>query len=288
MEFLLYLCREIVFAMRKNKKNIVHVIWLLALFIVAAVVVSAMQRSAETKEQQIVEKTGVAYELPRLVTNRSEQIIEHLGYTVSYNADWLLPNWVAYELTNAEVSGDQERTNHFKPDPLVNGDPVVTSDYSNSGYDRGHMAPAGDMKWSEQAMRESFYMTNMCPQVHSLNAGDWKDLEELVRGLAQRYGNIYIACGPIVSEPYKTIGQIRKIAVPQSFYKVLLRQKQDEWTAIGFVMPNQAGNKHLMTYMLTVDEVEQMTGIDFFYNLPDEVEKQVESTFVVGDWTVSR
>jgi hypothetical protein len=117
------------------------------------------------------------FELARISDNRSQQIIEHLAYTVSYNPDWLIPNWVAYELTGDEVSGEQERSDHFAPDPLVEGDPVVTKDYSNSGYDRGHMAPAGDMKWSEQAMRESFYMTNICPQNHNNNAGDWKDLQ---------------------------------------------------------------------------------------------------------------
>ena len=170
----------------------------------------------------------------------------------------------------------------------MNGDPVVTGDYANSGYDRGHMAPAADMKWSEQAMRESFYMTNMCPQLHSLNAGDWKDLEELARDWAQLYGNIYIACGPIVEADYPTIGKNHLIAVPSAFYKVFLRQTRQGWTSIGFIMPNQAGNRPLMTYMLSVDEVEAQTGIDFFYNLPDSLEAQIESTYSVSDWTLSR
>ena len=117
-------------------------------------------------------------------------------------------------------------------------------------------------------MRESFYMTNMCPQLHSLNAGDWKDLEELARDWAQLYGNIYIACGPIVEPDYPTIGKNHLIAVPSAFYKVFLRQTRQGWTSIGFIMPNQAGNRPLMTYMLSVDEVEAQTGIDFFYNLP--------------------
>ena len=99
---------------------------------------------------------------------------------------------MAYVLTKEEIQGDEERSNHFRPDPMVKGDPVVTKDYSNSGYDRGHMAPAADMKWSEQAMRESFYMTNICPQHHSNNAGDWKDLEELVRDLAVPFAIAFI------------------------------------------------------------------------------------------------
>lgn len=226
-------------------------------------------------------------EIPRLTFDCSQQVIEHAGYTVNYNLSRHIPNWVAYELTDHEVSGAEERTNKFLPDPMVEGDPVVTKDYSNSGYDRGHMAPAGDMKWSEQAMRESFYMTNMCPQNHSNNAGDWKDLEELARDLAHCYKSLYICCGPIVTDESNTIGTVRKIVVPQAFYKVFLRQKPDgSWTSIGFVMPNAAGNRPLLTYMLSVDEVEQLTGIDFFYNLPDSVEDIIEADYNVSDWTV--
>ena len=226
-------------------------------------------------------------EIPVLLTERNQQIIQHLGFTVSYNHDWLIPNWVAYELTAREVAGDLGRYDKFLPDPLVNGDPVVTKDYSNSGYDRGHMCPAADMKWSEQAMKESFYMTNICPQNHNNNAGDWKDLEELGRDLATKYGNIYICCGPIVENTNTKIGTVRRIVVPQAFYKVLLRQKADgQWTAIGFVMPNQAGNRPLMTYMHSIDDVEQLTGIDFFPSLPDSIENAIESDFTISDWTL--
>ena len=228
-------------------------------------------------------------EIPVLQTARPQQVIEHLGYTVSYHPTWRIPNWVAYELTAEEVNGDLGRSDKFLPDPMVEGDPVVTKDYSHSGYDRGHMAPAADMKWSEQAMKESFYMTNICPQNHNNNAGDWKDLEMLVRDLASTYDHIYICCGPIVTDTTMTIGVERPIVVPQAFYKVLLRRKAEgDWSAIGFVMPNAAGNQPLMTYMLPVDRVEQMTGIDFFPALPDSIESIVEADFTISDWTVSR
>ena len=230
-----------------------------------------------------------AYEIPLCTAGQQEQRIAHIGYQVSYNSDWHLPNWVAYQLTAEEVAGEEARSNKFLPDPLVDGDPVLTSDYTHSGFDRGHMAPAADMKWSPQAMRESFYMTNICPQNHSNNAGDWKDLEELVRDLAATYGNIYLACGPVVSDTSNTIGTIRRIVVPESFYKVLLRQKADgSWTSIGFVMPNAAGNRPLMTYMLPVDSVENMVGVDLFPLLPDSIENAVESDYTISDWVVSR
>ena len=274
-----------------RKRNKIYTILLMAGIVIFATLFIGfrMLDRGETTDKSAPITDDLPYELPRLNNHQPEQVIEHLGYTVSYNPQWLVPNWVAYELTNSETYGEQERSNHFKPDPLVKGDPVVTSDYSKSGYDRGHMAPAADMKWSEQAMRESFYMTNICPQIHSLNAGDWKDLEELARDWAQQYGSIYIACGPIMEADYQTIGKTHSIAVPSAFYKVFLRKIcNGGWTSIGFVMPNKAGNRPLMTYMFTVDEVEEQTGLDFFYNLPDSIEPQVENTYSVSDWTLSR
>lgn len=209
-----------------------------------------------------------AAELPRWANEqvaKPEQIIHHIGYTVSWNPVFLVPNWVAYELTADELIGSEERTNHFKPDPLVEGDPVVTRDYSNSGYDRGHMAPAADMRWSAQAMRESFYMTNICPQNHNLNAGDWKALEERVRDMAEQYEHVYVCCGPIISDPYQTIGQERKIAVPEAFFKVILTEQDGEYQTEAYLMNNEAGHKKLSTYKRPLQEVENITGLQFFY-----------------------
>lgn len=228
----------------------------------------------------------IKLEHPQLNSTQPQQIIEHLAYTVSYNPVWNIPNWVAYSLTMEKTSGPHERKKSFYPDPNLRGQPIVHEDYTHSGYDRGHMAPAADMKWSEQAMRESFYTTNICPQNQNLNRGDWNDLEELARDWANTYGEIYIACGPLVSDNYQTIGKNSKIAIPNAFYKVFLRKTNSSWSSIGFVMPNQAGNCPLMTYMLSVDEVEQMSGIDFFYNLPDSIENEIEKDFNLRDWTV--
>lgn len=275
--------------MKKKRSHILDGILAIVLVIAGILYFVAPLVSAKRPAQEQTQLTsGTAYELPRLVSDQPEQLIQHLGYTVSYNHDWLVPNWVAYELTDFEAAGDLPRSNNFAPDPLVHGDPVVTYDYKNSGYDRGHMAPAGDMKWSEQAMRESFYMTNICPQNHNNNAGDWKSLEELARDWAHQYDNIYITCGPIVEPNHATIGLNHVIAVPAAFYKVFLRQTPSGWSTIGFVMPNQAGSRPLMTYMMTVDEIENLTGVDFFYNLPDDIEEQVESDINLSDWSLKR
>ena len=136
-------------------------------------------------------------------------------------------------------------------------------------------------------MRESFYMTNMCPQNHNLNAGDWKELEELVRKLAEQYGCIYVCCGPVVNPKPKTIGTERKIVVPAAFFKTLLRQKDDgKWTGIGFLFSNKAGNRPLAEYATTIDELQTTTDIDFFPLLDDKTEAQVESIYYLQDWNL--
>ncbi len=131
-------------------------------------------------------------EIPVYTEKRNGMRATHIGYTVDFNPDWHIPNWVAYELTSEELVGDQPRATDFTPDPAFGNDSPTTHDYTESGFDRGHMAPAGDMKWSEQAMNESFYTSNICPQNHNLNKGDWNDLEQKVRYWARKHGRIYV------------------------------------------------------------------------------------------------
>ena len=214
-------------------------------------------------------------EIPQSKKKLKEQVVEHKGYTVSYNTTWLIPNWVAYELTDEEVVGQVSRADKFVPDPDIKGRCSTTDDYKGSGYDRGHMAPAGDMKWDAKAMEESFYTTNICPQNHNLNAGDWKELEEQVRDWAIKNEKVYVVCGPIVKKNYATVGE-NNVAVPDSFYKVVLMYRDGSWRSLGFVFANKSGNKPLDTYAKSVDEVEKLTGLDFFSILPDDIENEIE------------
>lgn len=257
-------------------------------YIVAIIIaVSVTNTSQAQGDGQTTEVTAsLKYELPKITnTGVPEKLVEHIGYTLSFNTKHNIPNWVAYDLTSQEVAGVTPRAKHFEPDPQIIGCPT-TDDYKNSGYDRGHMAPAGDMKWSEQAMTESFYLSNICPQNHNLNGGDWKALEEHLRTMATQYEKVYIACGPIISAKPKTIGMYHQVAVPDAFFKVVLRKKGDSWSAIGFMMPNQAGHKSLNKYAMSVDDIEIITDMDFFYNLPDEIEENVESSYSLKDWNL--
>ncbi|MEG1562592.1 MAG: DNA/RNA non-specific endonuclease [Bacteroides sp.] len=223
-------------------------------------------------------------EIPAALTKGQELILHRKGYTASYNRANKIPNWVAWELTAEKVKGNAARTNDFLPDPdLPKSEAATTQDYKGAKIDRGHMCPAADNKWDKQAMIESFYLTNICPQHHNLNRGDWKELEEACRDWALHEGKIYIVCGPILfDKKHRTIGE-HKVVVPEAFFKVIFCPTPYP-RAIGFIYKNNAGNNRLDAYANSVDEVERITGIDFYPGLPDEVEKKVESNYVLGDW----
>lgn len=225
-----------------------------------------------------------AYCLPRLAEGGTLTVVRHAGYTVAFDAARQTPEWVAYVLTAEESEGTVPRKDRFVPDPDIASCRVTTDDYKGSGYDRGHMAPAADMKWSRQAMEESFYLSNICPQNRNLNKGDWNELEEKARGWARLYGALCIACGPVGADgPIDWIGNA-PVAVPARFFKVFLRKGADGFQAIGFLFPNQAGNRPLDSYAVSVDSVERVTGLDFFSALPDAEEEAAEAVCSPSAW----
>ncbi len=211
------------------------------------------------------------------------QIVSHVGYTLSYNEEHEQANWVAYELTANELRGELRRTNDFRPDTLVNTGSAALIDYMGSGFDRGHLAPAADMKWSQQAMSESFYMSNMSPQVPGFNRGIWKSLESRVRDWAVENGTVFVVTGGILSSGLPTIGP-DSVSVPEYFYKVILDYREPELKGIGFILPNQGSKSSLKTYAVSIDSVEQRTSIDFFPLLPDTTENRLESSIDLKLW----
>ena len=226
---------------------------------------------------------GKDLETPIPLVPRQEQIIRHSGYTVSYNKDLKIPNWVSYELTREETKGKEKRGNRFIADPLVTGPIATNADYTRSGYDKGHMAPAADMKWSPEAMKESFYFSNMCPQHPQLNRRGWKNLEEKIRDWAVADSAIIIICGPIIDKPSKTIGK-NKVAVPERFFKVILSPFVKPARGIGFLFNNRQAVEPLSTYAVSIDSIEKLTHMDFFSPLPDEIENAVEANADYYQW----
>lgn len=216
-------------------------------------------------------------EIPVTLEKRDEIILKRIGYTLSYNSTYKTPNWVGWELTREETRGKEDRKDRFVPDPDLPEPRVEHADYTRSGYDRGHMAPAADMKWSEEAMAQSFYMSNICPQNQKLNRDDWGDLEEACRGWARKYGRVYIVCGPIYDKKHpKCIGK-HQVAVPDRFFKVVLIENRKNPIAMGFLFNNAAHHQALEKYQVPVDSVETVTGLDFFAKLPDSIENRIEA-----------
>ena len=192
----------------------------------------------------------------------------------------MIPNWVAYELKASELEGGAQRKRIFSPDPdlIHSGYTLATHyDYSNTGWSRGHMLPAGDVKYSQQAMDDSFYTTNICPMETSFNNGDWKRLEEKIRKWAIQYGTVYIITGPIVGNNLHGKVGTSNIVVPDAFYKAVLIPHNESYLSIGFLMFNEPSVKHkLRDYALTIEKLEIMTGRRLFNNLPKNTARQIK------------
>ncbi len=208
------------------------------------------------------------------------QLVQHKYYSLSYNEKHEIPEWVAYELTRKSLQAKNvKRAKRFNSDPKVNTRSAKHSDYTHSGYTRGHLAPAGDMAFNETAMQECFYMSNMAPQIRPFNNGIWKELEETVRDWAYDKGSLYVVSGPIMDGISKQIGH-NKIGVPKSFYKILV----DGNDGIAFNIPHDRLEDRLESYAMSIDDLERQTGIDFFQGFDDAVEQRFESSYNINKW----
>jgi len=215
------------------------------------------------------------------------QVITHKHYTLSYSEEHEQAEWVAYKLTKENLRKPRiKREKKFRQDDLISTLSAKHSDYTHSGYTRGHLAPAGDMAFSKEAMRESFFMSNMSPQVKEFNGGIWRELEENVRDWAYDNDELYIVSGPILREDHiiKKIG-FNEVAVPNLFYKIILDLKEPEQKAIAFLIPNEKSEKHIKHYTTSIDEIEKLTEINFFAGfLPEELEERLEQKGNPKQW----
>jgi endonuclease G len=208
------------------------------------------------------------------------EIVKHAYYTLAYSEADEQAYWVYYHLTPELINGTQSRTDDFRPDPLVISGSASLAYYSGSGYDRGHLCPAADMTLNKTSMSESFFLSNMSPQNASFNRGIWSALEERVRKWVTEYGDLYVCVGGVLNENLGTIGT-NKVTVPKSYYKIVYSEKEG---MIGFILPNQGSSLTLDKFVVTVDEIEKQTGIDFFSGLDDKIETQLESSISTTNW----
>jgi len=210
------------------------------------------------------------------------EIVKHKGYVLSYNEQFEQPNWVEYSLKCSDLDNNVRRTNDYRADPLVKTGSLTPADYKYSGYDQGHMAPARDMSTNVEIMSESFYMSNMAPQIPYFNrSGLWKKSESAVRQWACQNEVLYIIAGPVLDDSVKQKG---KLYIPSKFFKVI---RASDKKMIGFIFPHSESKDGILKYAKTIDEVEQVTSLDFFSDLPDNLEKKLESTLDVKMWELS-
>lgn len=208
------------------------------------------------------------------------EIIKHTYYTLAYSEENEQAYWVYYVLTPELINGNQPRTDDFRADPMVSTGSATLDDYKGSGYDRGHLCPAADMALNKTSMSESFYLSNMSPQLPGFNRGIWSTMEDQVRRWALSYQKLYVVTGPIFKDNIGTIGE-DKVTVPGYYYKVLFDGKDK---MIGLIVPNASSSSKLEQFVVTVDEIEQKTGVDFFPELEDKLENQLEGSVSTTGW----
>lgn len=261
---------------------------LLAVAILAIVLIFAPQRE-ETFVSTSTDTDAVEIGWVQSPDFLPEQVIEHSGYVTSYNPETLVPNWVYEEILPEEIirNGGAKRLDEFVEDPYVDGRCSSTEDYVGSGYGRGHLAPAADFKYSDEAMAESFYMTNVAPQDKGLNAGAWNDLENQVRFWCKNYykTTMQVVSGVIVEDGAKRIGRSR-VAVPSYFWKVVCRKdtRSGNYEAIGFLFPNKDTNRPYTDFAVPIDEIEELTGLDLLHILSQGDQSRIESTTTLDKW----
>ncbi len=242
----------------------------------------------DTKEESSDNGEIPDFALPAI--REGDEIIKHKNYTLRYEEDYEVPAWVAHKLRGEYTKGVANRAgNQFIPDRKVKNNSALTGDYSNSGYDRGHLVPAGDFKCCQELMDETFFMSNIAPQVPDFNRGIWENIESRMRGWAVRDEELFIVTGPVLRKDLPTIGRYNNVAVPEFFYKIALFYQPNSGKkprAIAFLLPNEAlFGKRMNNYVVSVDEVEKATGLDFFAKLPADIQTKVEASSSWDAWT---
>lgn len=268
--------------MRSKKRFISAIIFII---ILVGYYIEEQRKSVSTAEvnSELPIKNNKAQKL--LPTSTTNQIIHHYYYSLSYNEKYEQAEWVAYILNKKDIVYTDFKRPFFIEDPKVKTKSASWKNYKKSGYDKGHLCPAADRKFSKKAFTETFLTSNISPQEHNFNAGIWNRLEQKTRYWAKKYKQLYVVTGGLLNNSHlKTIGK-EKVAVPKAFYKILLDYTQPEIKAIAFLIPHKDSNKPLYNFVVSIDELEQKTGIDFFSELPDKLENKLEASTNYKNWS---
>lgn len=218
-----------------------------------------------------------------LPTSTTGQIVHHNGYSLSYSEKHEQSEWVAYELKKEHLSKNEFKRPYFEIDNAVKTDAASWRNYKRSGYDKGHLCPAGDKRYSKEAHDETFLTSNISPQEHQFNAGLWNRMEQKTRYWASRYNGVFVVTGGVLKGRMDTIGE-EDVSVPNQFYKIVLDYNKGNPKVIAFLTPHKASNEPIYKFVVSVDKVETLTGIDFFPELDDAIEDKIEANSSGKGW----
>lgn len=247
---------------------------------------TVLNQKIETIQLKKIREDLQTVGLPTVPGTLKNEQVQHGGLILGYNEAYEQANWVAHIIIPKVNEGKLTRTNDFRRDSLVSTGTAVKADYWYSGYDRGHLAPSADFKWSARAISESYVYSNMAPQRPELNRERWADLERFARNYVwAKKRDLCVVTGPIFTDDMESITQgPNVVAIPKHFYKILLDYSQEKPQGIAFILPNTACPKSLISYATTIDAVEEKTGLDFFPKLPKDLQDKLEQQSNFGDW----
>lgn len=240
----------------------------------------AKEKAVVVKKGQSVKQNTITFFLPTSTTN---QIIHHQNYSLSYSEPHEQAEWVAYELKASHLSSTNHKRPYFEIDDAVKTGAAHWRNYKNSGYDKGHLCPAGDRRFTKTAHDETFLTSNISPQEHEFNAGIWNRLEQKTRYWAKKHNGVFVVTGGILENNLKTIGD-EGVAVPNQFYKIILDNSNDKVKMLAFLIDHKDSDLPLYKFVVSVDSIEALTGIDFFPMLDDAIEVPLEATSNYKSW----
>lgn len=261
--------------------------------IVLSLVLFTSCKESSEGQQNIWSDSLLEEKTPSVIASKSDldfmpkstanQIVKHTYYTLSYKEKYEQAEWVFYNLKKEYLKNNNFKRPYFVEDPKVTTRSADWRNYKNSGYDKGHLCPAGDMDFDKQAYDDTFFTSNISPQDHEFNSGIWNRLEQKTRYWAAQFDGLYVVTGGVLKDYNKNIGS-EKVAVPNSFYKILFHHSKGNYKMIAFLIPNKKSDRPLYDYVIAVDELEKMTGIDFFHKLEDSIENKLEKRADYESW----
>jgi endonuclease G len=264
------------------KKTIYTII---AISCLVALIYAQQYQNSQISEDNIENATSIskAFSRASFLPQSKNQIVHHKSYSLSYNEEHEQAEWTVHVLRASDIKNADYQRPFFEIDDMVNTGAASWRNYKNSGYDRGHLVPAGDRRATFEDYKETFLTSNISPQKHDFNAGIWNRLEQKIRYYAQRENGIYIITGSILNEKLERIGS-ENVSVPEQFYKIIYKKSQGKERLLAFLLPHQESDRSIFEFLVPVDSIERLTGTDFFAQLPDDLENQLESRVDKAAW----